>query len=151
MHELKRADNLFVENNPNSEPLAQLVFDNQYGAEQNLFGDVPDEPATVLKLFPDGDYSYRQLDLQTDPSQPVIQLLPDNPSEEAVLRLRVQLLEVKLARQNAQINFAERIDVDHLEWKRQKIRIQNLQAGNFLLIMLTCALLFGAGCMVVIK
>jgi hypothetical protein len=88
---------------------------------------------------------------KVDPKQPIIRLLPDNPSEEAVLRLRVQLLEVKLARQNAQLDFAERIDVDHLEWKRQKNRIRSLQVGNFLLIILTAALMVGAGCLVVIR
>jgi hypothetical protein len=82
---------------------------------------------------------------------PIVRLLPDNPSEQAVLKLRIQLLEAKLARHNTQLDFAERIDVDHLEWRRQKLRIQQLQVGNFLLAVLSIVLVICAGCLAVIR
>jgi hypothetical protein len=156
MNTAQRNDDLFMENSENSQPVLRLVFDNpeadfdrSEADNTSLFGEEPADPTSEIKLFPD------ELDdifeSQLDPNQPIIRLLPDNPSEEAVLRLRVQLLEVKLARQNAQLNFAERIDVDHLEWKRQKNRIHSLQVGNFLLMILSLALMIGAGCLVVIR
>jgi hypothetical protein len=127
----------------------RLVFDTPETDNSSLFNNELVDPYSSIKLFPDelDDSSDRHL----DPNQPIIRLLPDNPGEEAVLRLRVQLLEVKLARQNAQLDFAERIDVDHLEWKRQKTLIQNLQVGNVLLTILSLALMIGACCMVVIR
>jgi hypothetical protein len=156
MNTVKRNDDLFMEDSNNSHPVLRLVFDNpeadlDKSAADNtsLFGDVLLDPTSEIKLFP--DELDEIIESQLEPNQPIIRLLPDNPSEEAVLRLRVQLLEVKLARQNAQLDFAERIDVDHLEWKRQKNRIHSLQVGNFLLIILSLALMIGAGCLVVIR
>lgn len=148
MNSVKRSDNLFSDENVDTKPVLRLVFDQPETDNISLFSEELSEPTAHIKLFPDelDDFATK-----LDPYQPCIRLLPDNPSEEAVLRLRVQLLEVKLARQNAQLNFAERIDVDHLEWKRQKNRIRSLQVGNFLLIVLSLALMIGAGCLVVIR
>lgn len=160
MNTVKRNDDLFVEDSENSRPL-RLVFDNpepdfDRSKTDNLllFSDEPVNPTVDEGLFPDKLFPDELNDIfsyKTDFDQPIIRLLPDNPSEEAVLRLRVHLLELKLARQNAQLDFAERIDVDHLEWKRQKNRIHSLQVGNFLLIILSLALMIGAGCLVVIR
>jgi hypothetical protein len=157
MNTVKRNDDLFTEDSEDSRPL-RLVFDNPETDFENsktdnisLFSDEVVDPTLENELFPDKLFPDELDDMfncKVDPKQPIIRLLPDNPSEEAVLRLRVQLLEVKLARQNAQLDFAERIDVDHLEWKRQKNRIRSLQVGNFLL---TAALMVGAGCLVVIR
>jgi hypothetical protein len=149
MNSVNRNDELFIEESVDSQPVLRLVFDTPETDNSALFNNELVDPYSSIKLFPDelDDSSDRLL----DPDQPIIRLLPDNPSEEAVLRLRVQLLEVKLARQNAQLDFAERIDVDHLEWKRQKTLIQNLQVGNVLLTILSLALMIGACCMVVIR
>ncbi len=155
---LKYDSNLFEDSHPEaeaeSETVLRLVFDSPQ-VETSLFGDACDlkESASVVKLFPDEPDNIHlfDFDLETSASGPIVRLLPDNPSEEAVLRLRVQLLEAKLARQNAQLNFSERIDVDHLEWRKQQHRIQYLEVGNVLLMILTFALMICAGCLAVIR
>ena len=153
MSNLKYDDKLFEDSCADSEPLIRLVFDIPSSETDSLFGNVDElkETGTVVKLFPDNHDDIRFLDLEAAASQPIIRLLPDNPGEEAVLRLRVQLLEAKLARQNAQINFSERIDVDHLEWRRQQNRLKYLEVGNILLMILTFALMVCAGCLAVIR
>ncbi len=82
---------------------------------------------------------------------PIVRLLPDSPSEEAILKLRIQLLEAKLARHDAKLDFAERIDVDHLEWRRQRLLIEHLRVGNVLLTVLSIVLVICAGCLAVIR
>jgi hypothetical protein len=160
---LKRNDSFFWDNDLNtdtgtdSKPIVRLVFDNPSTPSDSLFGfdlfglEESKEATSVVKLFPDESDEICFQSAESDLSQPIIRLLPDNPSEEAVLRLRLQLLEAKIARQNAQVKFAERIDVDHLEWRRQQHRIKYLEVGNVLLMVLTFALMIAAGCLAVIR
>jgi hypothetical protein len=100
--------------------------------------------ASVSSLFSEND-ERRLEDL------PIVRLLPDSPSEEAILKLRIQLLEAKLARHDAKLDFAERIDVDHLEWRRQRLLIEHLRVGNVLLTILSIVLVICAGCLAVIR
>lgn len=152
MNQLKCDDKLFWDSETDSEPVVRLVFDNPDADNKPLFGSEPlSEPSSVIKLFPDEPETSHSQGVNIDLSQPIVRLLPDSPSEEAVLRLRCQLLEAKLARQNAQIDFSERIDVDHMEWRKLQFKIQNLQMGNILLIFLTIALMICAGCLAVIR
>jgi hypothetical protein len=151
MNNLKCDEGLFWDSHTDSEPVVRLLFDDPDAQSDSLFGAETKELGSVVKLFPDEPDGVCLFDLGADLSQPIIRLLPDNPSEEAVLRLRVQLLEAKLARQNAQKDFSERIDVDHLEWRRQQYKIQHLQVGNVMLMVLSLALMICAGCLAVIR
>jgi hypothetical protein len=111
--------------------------------------DRPQETAEIIQLFPDEIALFE--DSKENRDEPVIQLLPENPTEEEILRLKVKMLEAKLARRSAQLDFAERIDVDHLEWRKQQNAIRHLQAGNVLLIILSIVLMISAGCLAVIR
>ncbi|HEY9758367.1 MAG TPA: hypothetical protein V6C97_24590 [Oculatellaceae cyanobacterium] len=110
--------------------------------------DETKESAEIIQLFPD---EVRLFEDAEKLDEPVIQLLPENATEEELLRLKVKMLEAELARKSAQVNFAERIDVDHLEWRRQQNMIAHLQVGNVLLIILSIVLMISAGCLAVIR
>ena len=65
--------------------------------------------------------------------------VPDAPSEEAMLRLRLALLEAKMAREKAQTDFGERIDVDHHTWRKQKNDLLYLKDVNGVLLCIAAA------------
>ena len=125
----------------------ELVTDSEQAAQ--VEADNQTETAEIIQLFPDDLALFEDSNDKAD--EPVIQLLPENPTEEEILRLKVKMLEAQLARQSAQLNFAERIDVDHLEWRKQQHAIRHLQVGNVLLIILSAVLMVSAGCLAVIR
>ncbi|HEY9684495.1 MAG TPA: hypothetical protein V6C86_23135 [Oculatellaceae cyanobacterium] len=149
MSEPQPQSNLSEHDNSEQLPILQLVQ-----SEIVVFSpaeaktDETKESAEIIQLFPD---EVRLLEDAEKLDEPAIRLLPENASEEELLRLKVKMLEAELARKSAQVNFAERIDVDHLEWRRQQNMIAHLQVGNVLLIILSIVLMISAGCLAVIR
>jgi hypothetical protein len=98
MNTVKRNDDLFTEDSEDSRPL-RLVFDNPETDFENsktdnisLFSDEVVDPTLENELFPDKLFPDELDDMfncKVDPKQPIIRLLPDNPSEEAVLRSEI--------------------------------------------------------------
>ncbi len=81
----------------------------------------------------DDDYSLLEHETGAIPAR--LQFIPDAPSEEAMLRLRLALLEAKMAREKVQTDFSERVDVEHHTWRKQKNDMRYLRDVNGILLV----------------
>ena len=134
---IKRYSSIFARNRASAalRHRFKLQSDDLRGIIQDALSAPAHIQFTIMSDTPiDDDYSL--LDQKLNADKPRMQFVPDAPSEEAMLRLRLALLEAKMAREKVQADFSERIDVDHHSWRKQKTDLRYLKDVNGVLLVI---------------